>query len=34
VEHQEHEAIVIPPGKYRSVIQSEYTPQEIKRVAD
>jgi hypothetical protein len=32
--HQEHDAVVIPRGKYRSVIQSEYTPEEIKRVAD
>jgi len=32
--HQEHETITLPPGKYRSVIQSEYTPQEVKRVAD
>ena len=32
--HQEHDVIEIPEGKYRSVIQSEYTPQEIKRVQD
>jgi len=32
--HQEHETITLPPGKYRSVIQSQYTPEEIKRVAD
>lgn len=34
LEHQEHDTITIGPGKYRSVIQSEYTPQEIRRVAD
>lgn len=32
--HQEHSAIEIPEGEYRSVIQSEYTPQAIKRVQD
>jgi hypothetical protein len=32
--HQEHSTITLPPGKYRSVIQSEYTPEAIKRVAD
>jgi hypothetical protein len=32
--HQEHETITLPPGKFRSVIQSQYTPEEIKRVAD
>ena len=32
--HQEHGAITVPPGKYRSVVQSEYTPKEIKRVPD
>lgn len=32
--HQEHETISIPAGKYRSVIQSEYTPEAIRNVAD
>lgn len=32
--HQEHETIVIPPGKYESVRQTEYTPQELRNVAD
>ena len=32
--HQEHDTIVIPKGKYRSVIQSEYTPEAIRNVAD
>ena len=32
--HQEHAPITVNPGKYRSVIQSEYTPEEIRRVAD
>ena len=32
--HQEHDTITIPKGKYRSVIQSEYTPEAIRNVAD
>ena len=32
--HQEHNPITIPPGKYQSVRQVEYTPEEIKNVAD
>ncbi len=32
--HEEHGAIAIPPGTYRVVRQVEYTPQEIRRVAD
>lgn len=32
--HQEHAPISIPPGKYQSVIQSEYSPEAIRRVAD
>lgn len=32
--HQEHNPVNVPPGKYRAVIQSEYTPEELKRVAD
>lgn len=32
--HQEHGAIVIAPGSYESIIQREYSPQEIRRVVD
>jgi hypothetical protein len=32
--HQEHDAISFPKGKYKKVIQVEYTPQEIRNVAD
>lgn len=32
--HQEHDTINLPKGKYRSVIQSEYTPEAIRNVAD
>lgn len=32
--HQEHAAIEVPPGNYQVVIQREYHPQEIRRVAD
>jgi len=32
--HQEHDTIKIPKGKYRKVIQVEYTPESIKNVAD
>lgn len=32
--HQEHNPITIPPGKYKATIQVEYTPGEIRRVAD
>jgi|TARA_S200002703_G_scaffold6386_1_gene7027 hypothetical protein len=32
--HQEHDTIPIPKGKYRKVIQSEFTPEEIKHVID
>lgn len=32
--HQEHDTITIPKGKYRKIIQVEYTPQEIRNVAD
>ncbi len=34
VKHQEHEVITLPPGKYRNVHQFEYTPAEIRQVAD
>lgn len=32
--HQEHDAITLPKGKYRKVIQVEYTPAGIRNVAD
>lgn len=32
--HQEHNPVVIPPGKYQAIRQVEYTPEEIKNVAD
>jgi len=32
--HQEHAAITIPKGKYRRVIQREYTPEAIRNVLD
>lgn len=32
--HQEHGAIPVPKGKWRSVIQTEYTPEELKKVVD
>ena len=32
--HQEHGAITIPPGEYEVRRQREYTPGEIRRVAD
>lgn len=32
--HQEHDTITLPKGKYRKVIQVEYTPAEIRNVAD
>ena len=34
VKHEEHGDIPLPPGKYRSIIQSEYTPERIRNVAD
>lgn len=34
VEHQEHAAIDLLPGKYRVRRQREYTPSEIRKVAD
>jgi hypothetical protein len=34
LKHQEHDAISLPKGKYKKVIQSEYTPEEIKPVID
>lgn len=32
--HQEHAPIQVPKGKYRRVIQMEYSPAEIRNVAD
>ena len=32
--HQEHDTVTLPKGKYRKVIQVEYTPEEIRNVAD
>jgi hypothetical protein len=32
--HQEHDTITLPPGKYKSVTQAEYSPEAIKAVTD
>lgn len=32
--HQEHGPIVLPPGNYEVVRQREYSPEEIRNVAD
>ena len=34
LKHEEHGAIVLEPGIYRVIRQREYTPQEIRNVAD
>lgn len=34
MQHEEHAAVVMPPGTFRIVRQREYTPQEIRRVMD
>ncbi len=34
ITHQEHATITLPAGFYRVVHQREYSPQEIRRVAD
>lgn len=34
LEHQEHDPIALPAGTYEVVRQNEYTPGEIRRVAD
>lgn len=34
LEHQEHDTITIPPGVYRVKRQREYSPEEIRNVAD
>lgn len=32
--HQEHDPIAVPKGKYEVIRQFEYSPAELKRVAD
>ena len=32
--HEEHSPVPMPPGVYKVVHQQEYTPEEIRRVAD
>ena len=32
--HEEHATVTIAPGNYQVVIQTEYTPQELRRVQD
>lgn len=32
--HQEHNPITLPKGNYESLIQVQYTPEEIRNVAD
>jgi len=32
--HEEHATILVPPGTYRVVRQREYSPEEIRNVAD
>lgn len=34
LEHQEHATIDLPRGNYQVIIQSEYTPEAIKKVSD
>ena len=34
LKHEEHAAIVLPPGHYERVIQREYSPESIRNVAD
>ena len=34
VVHPEHGAVTLPPGSYRVSRQVEYTPQEVRNVAD
>lgn len=34
VTHEEHAAVVLPPGLYEVTLQAQYTPSEIKRVVD
>ena len=32
--HEEHSTVIVPPGKYYLPQQVEYTPAELRRVAD
>lgn len=32
--HEEHETLILPPGNYEVVRQREYSPEEIRNVAD
>jgi hypothetical protein len=34
VTHEEHNAVVLPPGDYLVVRQQEYTPERVRPVAD
>lgn len=34
LEHQEHSTLLVPPGLYEVRRQREYSPEEIRRVAD
>lgn len=34
LKHDEHDTIAIPPGNYRVIRQREYSPEEIRNVAD
>lgn len=34
LEHQEHSTLAVPPGLYEVRRQREYSPEEIRRVAD
>lgn len=34
IEHQEHGALELPSGAYAVIRQVEYTPEELRRVAD
>ena len=34
ISHEEHGTILLPPGNYQRVIQREYSPAEIRDVAD
>ena len=34
LEHDEHDTIHLPPGKYQVIRQREYSPEKIRNVAD
>jgi hypothetical protein len=34
LEHEEHDTIRLPPGNYQVIRQREYSPDEIRNVAD